>query len=237
MKNTSIKGIKTAGLIGYIVCILLIVISIVSMVTVGICTAGAFAISKESVNVSVQTNIDIDATGNILTTLNRFMGIKGVDNLEDLVTEEGQTIDLDDDTDLSEISVAKTENGLAINTKTEEKTFTAKKIIVALISTFVLLGAVTVTLEFLKNLMKSIKDCETPFCEPVIKNMSRFAISLIPAVFLNMVCGGMWTSLSSGSGFAMTVNLGSVLLVAVIFLLIAVFKYGAQLQQESDETL
>lgn len=67
--------------------------------------------------------------------------------------------------------------------------------------------------------------------------MSRFAVSLIPAVFMNMVCGGMWSSLFSGSGFAMTVNLGSVMLVAVIFLLIAVFKYGALLQQESDETL
>ena len=85
--------------------------------------------------------------------------------------------------------------------------------------------------------MKALRKCETPFCESVIKSMSRFAISLIPAVFMNMVCGGMWSSLFSGSGFAMTVNLGSVLLVAVIFLLIAVFKYGALLQQESDETL
>ena len=100
-----------------------------------------------------------------------------------------------------------------------------------------MLGSIAFMLHTLKWLMKVLKSCETPFCDDVIKKMTLFANSLIPAIILNMVCGGMWSSLGKGTEFGLTVNLGSVLLVAVLYLLVVVFKYGAQLQQESDETL
>ena len=67
--------------------------------------------------------------------------------------------------------------------------------------------------------------------------MSRFAVSMFPAVILGMLTSGFWSYASGGTNFSMTVNLGSILAVAVIYLLIVVFKYGAKLQKESDETL
>lgn len=236
MKNKGIKGINTAGLIGYIISVLLSIAVIATMVITGIGTAGAIAIADKEIKVNMSTAIDISATGDFLGTLNNFMKVGEVENLEDIITEDGKTVKVDD-SDLSEVSAYKTENGFLVNAKTNEKVFTIKNIIVNLVATFIFLLTVEIAVHFLASLMKALRKCETPFCESVIKSMSRFAVSLIPAVFMNMVCGGMWSSLSSGSGFAMTVNLGSVLLVAVIFLLIAVFKYGALLQQESDETL
>lgn len=236
MKNKGIKGINTAGLIGYIISVLLSIAIIATMVITGIGTAGAIAIADKGIKVNMSTAIDISATGDFFGTLNNFMKVGEVENLEDIITEDGKTVKVDD-SDLSEVSAYKTENGFLVNAKTNEKVFTFKNIIVNLVATFIFLLTAEVAVHFLASLMKALRKCETPFCESVIKSMSRFAVSLIPAVFMNMVCGGMWSSLSSGSGFAMTVNLGSVLLVAVIFLLIAVFKYGALLQQESDETL
>lgn len=236
MKNKGIKGINTAGLIGYIISVLLSIAVIATMVITGIGTAGAIAIADKEIKVNMSTAIDISATGDFLGTLNKFMKVGEVENLENIITEDGKTVKVDD-SDLSEVSAYKTENGFLVNAKTNEKVFTIKNIIVNLVATFIFLLTVEVAVHFLVSLMKALRKCETPFCESVIKSMSRFAVSLIPAVFMNMVCGGMWSSLFSGSGFAMTVNLGSVLLVAVIFLLIAVFKYGALLQQESDETL
>lgn len=236
MKNKGIKGINTAGLIGYIISVLLSIAVIATMVITGIGTAGAIAIADKEIKVNMSTAIDISSTGDFLGTLNKFMKVGEVENLEDIITEDGKTVKVDD-SDLSEVSAYKTENGFLVNAKTNEKVFTIKNIIVNLVATFIFLLTVEIAVHFLASLMKALRKCETPFCESVIKSMSRFAVSLIPAVFMNMVCGGMWSSLSSGSGFAMTVNLGSVLLVAVIFLLIAVFKYGALLQQESDETL
>ena len=237
MNNSGIKKINTAGLIGYIVCILLIVCSVSCMVVTAIGTAAAIAVSKENVSARISTNIDISSTGNFLEKLNKYMNISGVENLSDLITEDGETVKVND-RDVSEVTVAKTEGGsFSVDVKTNEITFSTARIIASLVVSFIFLGAVTVMLHLLKALMKSLKACETPFTDDVIRNMTRFANSLIPVVVLNMLCGGLWNAVTRGAEIGLTVNLGSVLVVAVIYLLVIVFRYGAQLQKESDETL
>ena len=236
MKNSSIKKINTAGLIGYIVSIILIVGTIAGMVGIGICTVGAIAVSNNDISVKMATNINVNSTGNFLNTLNSFISIDGVKDLSTLTEDAKDGIKINDD-DISEISVKEENGGLIINAKTNDITISMKKIIVALISAFIFLGAVTVSLYMVKALMKSLKNCETPFAEEVIKNMTRFASSLVCVVVLNIIFSGFWSTLTSGLSYKPSINLGSILLVAVIYILITVFKYGAKLQHESDETL
>ena len=236
MKNSSIKKINTAGLIGYIVSIILIVGTIAGMVGIGICTVGAIAVSNNDIKVKMATNINVNSTGNFLNTLNSFISIDGVKDLSTLTEDAKDGIKINDD-DISEISVKEENGGLIINAKTNDITISMKKIIIALISAFISLGAVTVSLYMVKALMKSLKNCETPFAEEVIKNMTRFASSLVCVVVLNIIFSGFWSTLTSGLSYKPSINLGSILLVAVIYILIIVFKYGAKLQRESDETL
>ena len=236
MKNSNIKTINTAGLIGYIVSIILIICSITGMVFVGICTVGAFSISNNEINVKMATNININSTGNFLNKLNSFISIDGIEDFSTLTEDAKDGIKVNDE-NISELSVKEENGGLNINAKTNEINISMKKIIVALIAAFIFLGAVTVSLYMVKALMKSLKNCETPFSEDVIKKMSRFAISLVCVVVLHSIFSGFWSTLTSGLNYSPSINFGSVLLVAVIYILITVFKYGAKLQQESDETL
>ena len=236
MENTSIKKINTAGKIGYVISILLIVCSIVAMVGIGICIALTTVISDNDINIKMATTINIDSTGNFLEKINSFTFINGVEDLNTLIENENEKIELNDE-DISEISIKENDGGLLLNAKTNEISISMKKITIALVSVFIYLGAVTVTLYMVKALMKSLKKCETPFAEDVIKNMTRFATSLVCVVILHMILGGVLSSVRSGSKFELSIDLGSILLVAVIYVLITVFKYGAQLQHESDETL
>ena len=235
MKNSSIKKINTAGLIGYIVSIILIVGAIAGMVAIGIGTAGAIAVSKNDINVKVATNIKVDSTGNFLNKLNSFVSIDGINDLSTLTEDAKDGLKINDSR-ISEISVQEENGGLNINAKTNEITISMKKIVIALILAFIYLGVITVTLFMVKALMKSLKECETPFSEEVIKNMTRFATSLICVVVFRTFFGGFWSSLSTGK-YDFNINIESILLVAVIYILIIVFKYGASLQRESDETL
>jgi len=236
MKNSKVKRINTAGLIGYIISIILIVCTIVGMVAIGILTAGAATISKENINVKVATNVDINSTGNFLGKLNSFIGIDGVEDLSTLTQDAKDGIKLEDN-DFSELSVKEENGGLNINAKTNEITISMKKIIIALVLAFIFLGVVTYALYMVKALMKSLKNCETPFSEEVIKNMTRFGTSLVCVVVLKILFGGFWSTLTTGLRYDLNIDLSSLLLVAVIYILITVFKYGAGLQQESDETL
>ena len=134
MNNSGVKKINTAGLIGYIVCILLIVCSVSCMVVTAIGTAAAIAVSKENVSARVSTKIDISSTGNFLEKLNKYMNISGVENLSDLITEDGETVKVND-RDISEVTVAKTEGGsFSIDVKTNEITFSTARIIAILLN-------------------------------------------------------------------------------------------------------
>lgn len=80
-----------------------------------------------------------------------------------------------------------------------------------------------IALMFAKKLAKALEVCESPFEAEVLRRMKIFGFALLPwAVFM----------LSSGISAIVIV-----LLVLVIILFSYIFNYGAQLQQESDETL
>lgn len=230
MKNSSVKKINKAGLVGYIISIILIVCTITAMVVIAIGTVGLITISKDNVSVKVSTKVNVNSPSNFLGKLNSFISINGVEDLNDLASQDNSEQN-------SNVSVEEKDGGIDINVKTNEITFSISKIIIALIAAFIYMGAVTASLYMVKALMKALKECETPFSEKVIKKMSNFASSLICVVALNVIAKGFWSSMASGSGYSLSINLGSVLLIAVIYILVIVFKYGAELQHESDETL
>jgi hypothetical protein len=237
MKNQSIKKINVAGKVGYVICILLIIASIASMVCLGIGVAGAAMVSDDKLSVTVSTGIDIDSETDFFGKVQRLIKIDGVENLSDLISDGGEVI-TPDDSDISEISVQKKDNGgLKVNATVGEKNYSIGKILAALCVSFCYFAAITAALYMLKALMKALKDCDTPFAENVVRSMTRFAYSLIPVCVIHMLNGGFWSAVGSNSSFNMTVDLGSILLVAVVFILVVVFRYGAQLQKESDETL
>lgn len=234
MKNLNIRKINTAGLIGYIISIILIVFAITGLVLIGICTVGAFTVANDNINIKIATSINLSSGGNFLGKLNSFIGVDGIEDLGDLTNQKNIKLN---DSSISEITTEENEGALDIDVKTKEISFNMNKVIIALIAAFIFLGAVIVCLYMVKALMKALKNCETPFSEEIIKKMTRFANSLVCTVILKIVLNGFWSSLTSGVSYKMSLDLGSVLLVAVIYTLIVVFKYGAKLQQESDETL
>ncbi|MEE0873249.1 MAG: hypothetical protein UIH27_07235 [Ruminococcus sp.] len=97
-------------------------------------------------------------------------------------------------------------------------------------------AAMVVALFFLRALMKQFMICDTPFSDGVIKKMRAFAISLIPTVAVAFVTDALGSEVLSFFSNA-HVDLLTVGFVVVIFILTAIFKYGAQLQKQYDETV
>lgn len=92
---------------------------------------------------------------------------------------------------------------------------------------------------FAGSLCKEFRNCSSPFEEGIIVKMRNLAFSLFP-----------WTLLSSGTEtmawdmanfkqfeFHVELNLGMLFIALIVLALSYVFRYGAVLQQESDETL
>lgn len=91
---------------------------------------------------------------------------------------------------------------------------------------------------FLGRLCKSLEICQSPFDADVIDKMQQFSFALIPWAFVSsfskVVISAIFTS---DLNFTFGINFGVVTIVLIILALTYIFKYGAMLQQESDETL
>lgn len=108
----------------------------------------------------------------------------------------------------------------------------------AVLSASVALILTMISLTFGSKLCKAFEKCETPFEENVIKTMRNFAISLLPWALYSSVPETVINSVLNNSlKINLNLDLNIIFAVLVIFALSTVFKYGAELQRESDETL
>ncbi len=97
-------------------------------------------------------------------------------------------------------------------------------IIIACVGGEMILISLYVALIFAKRLTKALEACSSPFEEEVLKRMKTFGIALA-------VWAGTVLLMNGISG------LFAAFVVIIVLLFMSIFKYGAQLQQESDETL
>lgn len=109
---------------------------------------------------------------------------------------------------------------------------------VIMVTAAVLLIITMVVMCFVKKLCQSIKDCSSPFEERVVKSLEHCAWALIPWVVVCSICKSVLGAATSGNAnLTLNISLSTVLVILLIFGLTYIFKYGAELQTESDETL
>ena len=79
---------------------------------------------------------------------------------------------------------------------------------------------------------------ETPFCDGLVKALKAFGFSLLPVALFATISETLSAAfLTAGKSGGLQIQWGVLLAFAVTMCLVAVFRYGVQLQKESDETL
>ncbi len=234
MENKFKSKINGIGLVGYIITIILIVATICAMVADGIGIVAASSVASENVEVQINSDIAVTSSSNILSKLDKFVGVDGIDDLSEI--EEDATVETED-SDISSITLQKDGDAYILNVQQDAVTFTAGKLIAALVVSFIYLASIVVMLYMLKALMKAFRACDTPFSADIIKKMERFAYSLIPYAALSMLSESFWNYFMVNDSFDFDLNITKVFIVVFVFILCMIFKYGAELQRESDETL
>ena len=129
-------------------------------------------------------------------------------------------------------------NQMSAELTSDPTTIYAKDALWVLIAAVVFIACCIVAAHLVEKLCKTFRDCETPFTEAISDQLKKVAISLIPvAVLAPIVENGVDGFMTGQVNIVLSVDLLTVLLVVVIFMLASIFRYGAALQQESDETL
>lgn len=231
MKEEAIRKINKMGHAGQVIaniCKVLVIIGAV-FVLLGACIL--LAMPEGAVTASPAGTVDLTVD---VGALGQHISDKQREDLLNDATGFGQFVDGDPFT-----SVEVEGDVIRFSGAAEAGTVDLHKVGVSLLVLLLFLIAVTVTLFFVASLCKALRYCETPFSEDIVQRIRRVAWSLIPWALLG---GGNFQSpfemLTDGSiDVFVGINLETVLLILIIFALSFIFRYGAMLQQESDETL
>lgn len=233
------KKINIIGKIGRIVTTILIVVMILGAVATAAGIGVTASLPEDALGVTVSGTADITAKGKVLESITNAIsdaakGGKGVIKLGDSNLAIGDV----EDSVPEGVTVAPTDKGITMSMENQRMDLNVKSVMIALIFTLLNTICTIVVLFMVRALMKSIEKCETPFCDPVIRNMRRFGFSLIPFAVFSGTSENTWQSLftvgvETHSGINLTVVFG----ILIVFMLVMIFSYGAELQKQSDETL
>lgn len=234
-KELGIKKINKIGKIGKIITVIILCLTIASMV--GTVFGGiVFAVApKDAVSININTTVeaDIDASklGETITEAEKESIENSLINKSFVdVSAGGQEFELED--------IKVDGNIVKVASKPTTSTMTFKNILVVCVIILVSEIATIVSLVYTKKLCSAFEKCSSPFEANVINKMRNFAFSLIPWAFLSSLPQMAISNLfNNGINLTFDFNFGVVLVVLIILGLTYIFKYGAVLQQESDETL
>ena len=221
------KKINTLGTVGNVLAIISRIAVIAGIVVLLLIGIAGLILPRDAVKVSMGGTMKIHVSEKL------YQGkFPVISNLEDA--------DFDfDGQEYESVQVEQTDDGVIVSAEADEMEFDLRSVSKACLVGLIYLTAVLVMLYFLGSLMKEFKRCDTPFSEGVIRKMTNFAWSLVPMAVLSGFSGriNVGSLKAFSADLSYTINLSVMLVILVIFALVQVFKYGAALQQQADETL
>ena len=246
MKEQAIKKINTIGKISYILSVIAKCIAIVGLVVslLGMILCFTTFADKIKIGMTAQMDVEMDCTGldvdyEVLEELDDDDMIIKQESVKIGNSEVGTIVGIDiSDKDYKFGKIEIKDDILVGEFESEEVLLTAKDMGIALLLISLGLVMTIVTISFVQTLCKEFRDCATPFDNKVIKKMQNLAISLIPwTVITSIIDSSVDSFMQGGLQLSFNIDLVAALAVLIVFVLVSIFKYGAMLQKESDETL
>ena len=235
MKEQAIKKINNFGNICHIFAIIskvLLIISFVALMGISILIA---ILPRDLFTTTIKGSASFNF--NLEEFDMEFTDEEQANITEALLGEDDSNIKLNNyDYGITDTVVGETY--IDINAESQEIIIFLRDFLVVLFIAALTVAMSFITAIFIDRLCIALKNCSSPFEENVITKLQQFAFSLIPWSIASSISNSIMTSFFSGNiRIALGLDLEIVFLVLIILAIAYIFKYGAILQQESDETL
>ena len=223
--QTKVNKIGKAGRAVSIILIILLSIGAFGLLVGGVICA---ALPKDAVQVTIQPNVDV--------MVDKSLAGEDWAKIDELLTEAQNKVG----EEFVGVALDKTEEGLMVHVSDldELKNFGIRDALKDIFAGLIGIASAIVTVAMFLKLCDAFKTCRSPFDEPVIKRMNIFAWTLIVCAVASCFARASVAAILSGwQRMSFNLNLTSVFTALFVFFLCMVFRYGAQLQREADETL
>ncbi len=253
MNSKTLSNFHKFGKVGKIAMTVLMVIAILAAAASCVATIFVATLPKDALTVRVTNHAEFRMNEKnfdfLWYILADSFSYTGDTSPEEILSDKGDIItppeNQDFNTELSffDQSYASAKIYSDGNTKVMEATsspaeYCSTDLVSVLIVLTLVVASAAAALFMLKRLFAVLAKCESPFCEELVKKMRAFGFSLLPVALFATIGETLSTAfLSAGRDTGISIQWGVLIAFAVTMCLVTVFKYGVQLQKESDETL
>ena len=240
MENNNIQTkVNRIGKAGRIVSIILIVLLSIGAFSLLLAGGVCAVLPEDTVEVSFRPNADVLVGRSILGQEWSRIDEIVAEAQEALTGKYGEVIQFE-----------KTDRGLLIRLDRlmeEGEVFRLRNALGAIWAGLVGIASAIVALVMFLKLSDAFRVCRSPFDEAVIRRMNIFAWTLIVCAVVGSFAGSAAQSAVmafqnagihvGAKNFGVSLDLYPIFAALIVFFLCMIFRYGAQLQQEADETL
>ena len=240
MENNNIQTqVNRIGKAGRIVSIILIVLLSIGAFSLLLAGGVCAVLPEDTVEVSFRPNADVLVGRSILGQEWSRIDEIVAEAQEALTGKYGEVIQFE-----------KTDRGLLIRLDRlmeEGEVFRLRNALGAIWAGLVGIASAIVALVMFLKLSDAFRVCRSPFDEAVIRRMNIFAWTLIVCAVVGSFAGSAAQSAVmafqnagihvGAKNFGVSLDLYPIFAALIVFFLCMVFRYGAQLQKEADETL
>ena len=253
MDSKTLSKFHKFGNVGKVIMTVLMVITIIATIMCAVATGFVSSLPKDALTVRVTNNAEFRFNESNFQSLWGLL----VDSLsysvdsdpEEMLSEDGGMFTPPENQDFNAhisffnqtYSSAKFHfdgNTRIMEAKSEPADYRSSDLVSVLIFLTLYLASGAVALFMLRRLFAVLAQCDSPFREDLIRKMKAFAFSLLPVAVFGTIGDTLSSAfLSAGKNIDIRIQGGIIIAFAVTMCLVTVFKYGVQLQKESDETL
>lgn len=230
-KNKAIKRIKSFGKVGFIVCVVMEVLVAVVFGFFVFCSVVASDIPENLISFSTTYMME----GRISAASDAEISESDIEAIAKTLDTSGVYLFSANTNMKTDISYE--DDSFVFKCVTDGPVFSSKTLIYAYILILVAVAFTFLSFFFAGFLFRAFAKCESPFDKRIIVRMRLFAFSLLPWAAFSSIQSYLLSKLLGYANVNFSINLTVIFTVLVIFALTYIFKYGAVLQKESDETL
>ena len=236
MNNSAIQKINGFGKAGRIIANICKILVIIAIVAVIVATVIMFVLPTDLVQIRMDAHADVtvnyDKMGSFAKLLTPSTDEEMLDDLQEDSDFEFNGMEFAVDT--AEV----TDESILVGATAKVRTLDMGHIRIVLIFAIFALALVLVSMHFICSFCKALEVCKSPFEDNMIRKMQQLAWALVCLPFASSIAESISTSIMTGRvSIGLHIDMMEVIVILAVFALTYIFKYGAVLQRESDETL
>lgn len=250
MHAQTLKKFNQFGKVGKLVLTLLLIAAVIFTLLCGAAAIYTATLPKDAVRVTVTNLAEFRVKGTTFSAFWNFLsdGVSYAAGSDPTAMLEGGSMLPPENTQLqanfkffnqgyASAEIRSDGSDKIMDAQSAPAEYSSSSLVMVFVFATLFVASVAAALWMLQKLFRVLSECASPFCPELVSRLRGFGYSLLPVAVFATIGETLARRFLSAGQSGIQIQWGILIAFAVTMCLVTVFRYGVQLQTESDETL